>query len=174
MDEIDLRVRSDIERFGWHVALVPPDADEAGAAPTPGWGFTIGLLESFHHSELAVFGLDLEPTLELLNTLGARVRGGHSFAPDREYDAIFSGYPCAFRRIAPVWRETFFGNAAWHYKSPEVALLQCFWPDAHGEFPWQPGFDASLRAQQPLLYEARPEHALSPALLAALEREGAL
>ena len=49
-DEIDLRVRADIERHGWHVVIVPPEGD------SPGWAHTIGLFARYQHSELLVFG----------------------------------------------------------------------------------------------------------------------
>ena len=72
------------------------------------------------------------------------------------------------------WVPTFLGNAAWFYRSPDFPVLQCFWPDAQGRFPWDPACDPDWRQDQPLLYEADRERALSPALIADLEREGAL
>jgi hypothetical protein len=45
-DEVDQRVSLDIERHGWHVVLVPPEAD------SPGWAHSIGLWQRFEHPEL--------------------------------------------------------------------------------------------------------------------------
>lgn len=168
MDEVERRVREDIRRFGWHVVKVMGDEH------APGWAYTIGLLERFDHPELAVFGLDLDSMHELLNHAGALVGTGRRFETDREYDGVLEGLPCAVRAVAPRWTPVFFGNASWHYGREALPLLQCFWPDRGGRFPWQTGFDAALRDLQPRLFEAEVDAALSTRVADTLRREGAL
>jgi len=168
MDEVERRVREDIRRFGWHVVKVM--GDEHG----PGWAYTIGLLERFEHPELAVFGLDLDTMHELLNHAAALVGTGRRFEAGRDYGGVLEGLPCAIRTVDPRWTDVFFGNAAWHYERPDPPLLQCFWPDAAGRFPWQEGFDAGLGALQPRLFEPEVGSALSEAFAGVLRREGAL
>lgn len=168
LDDLDRRVRDDIERHGWHVVKVVADED------APAWAYTIGLGQTQQHPELAIFGMELDAMHAFLNHLGALVCAGRRFESGQEYEGIFEGMRCAFRAVAPRWLDVFFGNAAWHYRSAEVPILQCLWPDESGLLPWEPGFDESWREVQPLLHEAELERALAPRLAAVLRREGAL
>ena len=166
--DIDFRVRADIARFGWHLVLIPPDHG------TSGWVHTIGLEQGFGHPELLVFGNDLAVLAPLLNALGERVRGGVKFSAGSEIEGVLQGLPIAFRAIVPKWIQPFLGNAAWHYQRERVAVLQCFWPDASGRFPWQPEVDPDWRDDQPQLFEQETHRALSERMIAALRADGAL
>ena len=171
-EEGDLRVRSDVERYGWHVALVPPDRPED--PHSIGWGFTIGLCERFRHPEMALFGMDLRATHQLLNRTGVAVRKGWRLEPGSTYTGLLERYDCAVRSIEPRWHSIFFGNAQWYYRGDTFSMLQLFWPDESQRFPWQEGFAAQWLGDQPLLYLQDEGAALSPALRDALKREGAL
>jgi Domain of unknown function (DUF4262) len=167
-DEVEQRVRADIERHGWHVALVPPEAD------APGWGHSIGLWERFQHPELLVFGSEPHQLASLLNALGERVRGGRRFAAGETDAGVLAGLPFAFRAVAPRWTQVFLGNAAWHYRSEVFATLQGFWPDRAGRFPWDADCTPEVAAEQPQLSFAALHEALPERLLATLRRDGAL
>jgi hypothetical protein len=166
-DDIEARVARDIAEYGWHVVKVMGD-DEA-----PGWAYTIGLHERLAHPELAVFGMELEPMHQVLNHVAALVGTGRRFEPG-EHEGVFEGLPCALRPVAPRWLPVFFGNAEWHYKGRPFSILQLFWPDAGGRFPWEPGFAASWRVRQPLLFHPQIAEALDARLAQTLRREGAL
>jgi Domain of unknown function (DUF4262) len=167
-DEVDERVQADIARHGWHVVLVPPEAD------SPGWAHSIGLWERFEHPELLVFGSEPRQLGALLNALGERVRGGRCFSAGELAPGILSGLPFAFRAVAPRWTNVFLGNVAWHYQSESVPALQGFWPDRSGRFPWDAGCAPEVAAEQPQLALAELHLALPDRLLATLRREGAL
>jgi hypothetical protein len=171
LDESDLRVRADIERYGWHVALVPPDEATPGAV---GWAFTIGLEQSLRHPELAVFGLDHELALGLLNRAADAVRRGWRFEPGATYDGLLEGYACAVREIDPRWYDVFLGNAQWHYQGNAFRALQLFWPDPAKRYPWEEGFAEAWRGDQPLLFHSAVGDALPAAMRESLQREGAL
>ena len=166
-DDIEARVRADIDQHGWHVVKVMGD-DHA-----PAWAYTIGLHETLGHPELAMFGMPVDDLHRALNHMGGLVRAGRTFEPG-EYDGVFEDLPCAVRPVAPRWLDVFFGNAAWHYRDADVPLRQCFWPDSGGHFPWQDGFDATWRHDQPLLFHESVDEALSEKLAETLRREGAL
>ena len=172
MDELNARVRQDIEQHGWHVGKI------AGDDYAPAWAFTIGLAERYQHAEVIAFGLELEVMHTLLNRIGSLVRGGRSFAPSagepiREPD-VLQGLECSFRPVATRWREVFAGNIGWYYRERSWELVQCFWPDPESRFPWEPGFDSGLAAHQPKLYEPDEAHALAPGLAKVLRDEGTL
>jgi hypothetical protein len=167
-DEIELRVRADIERSGWHVVILPPEGG------TPGWMHTIGLQERFDHPELIVFGSDLERLGPLVNHLGERVRAGERYAEAADVEGILTDQPLAFRPVVGKWTSAFLGNAAWHYRSETVPTIQCFWPDPGGRFPWEPEADPTWRDDQPLLFEEQTHRALSERMIDVLRREGAL
>jgi hypothetical protein len=172
LDEEDLRVRSDIARYGWHVALVPPDRPEDPRSI--GWGFTIGLTERFGHPEIALFGMEQRATHQILNRSAVAVRKGWRLEPGDAYAGLLEGYECAVRSIERRWHAIFFGNAQWYYRGDAFSMLQLFWPDEARRFPWQEGFATAWRSDQPLLYLLDEDAALSASLRAALRREGAL
>jgi hypothetical protein len=167
-DEIELRVRADIERHGWHVVIVPPDTD------SPGWAHSIGLFERYAHPELLVFGSEPQQLAALVNALGARVRAGRRFAAGEDARDILDAFPFAFRPVAARWTGVFLGNAAWHYRREDFPVLQGFWPDRAARFPWDAGCAAEAAAEQPLLAHAELHLALPERLLASLRRDGAL
>ncbi len=167
-DEQRERVEHDIATTGWHLVMVPPEQG------TPGWAHTIGLTQRYAHPELIIFGPDLEQIGPLANHLGAGVRGGRTFEPDTDEDGILQGNRLAFRSVAPKWVPIFLGNAAWHYERENLAVLQAFWPDPGGSFPWEEGADPSWSDDQPRLASANTVEALSESMIDVLRREGAL
>lgn len=167
-DEIERRVRADISVHGWHVAKI--EGDER----VPPWAFTIGFADTFGHPEVLAAGMALEQLHALLNRIGDLLRAGNRFAPDERVHDILERFPCAFKTVHAHWHQPFAGNAAWHHREGRLALLQCFWPDAEGRFPWEEGFPDDLKPLQPLLYEATAERALAPGVRATLEAEGVL
>lgn len=168
MDEPDLRVRSDIDQYGWHVAKI------AGDEQAPPWAFTIGLEHSFEHPEVIVFGMELDLLHGLLNHIGEQVKRGRQFEPDERAAGILAQNPPVFRAVAERWLGPFVGNAAWFYRERSFRVLQCFWPDAGGSLPWEPEFDSDWKSRQPLLYVEDEQEALGEALSAVLRAEGAL
>ena len=131
MDEAELRVRSDVDTYGWHVAKIGGD-DRA-----PPWAFTIGLEQSFGHPEVLVFGMELELLHALLNQIGELVKHGRSFDPGERADGLLEQNPPEFRSVDPRWQGAFTGNAAWFYRERSFRVLQCFWPDSTGRMPWR-------------------------------------
>lgn len=167
-DDVEQRVRGDIARHGWHVVIVPPEDD------APGWAHSIGLTERWDHPELLVFGSAPQQLGALVNALGQRVRSGHAFVAGEELEGVLDALPFAIRAVAPRWVPTFLGNAAWHYRREDLPVLQGFWPDRNGHFPWQAECLPEVASEQPQLAHDAIHLALSDRMLAALRREGAL
>lgn len=57
--------------------------------------------------------------------------------------------PCQFRLVDKRYYGTLFGYASWYHEGNDFPMLQCIWPDAAGNFPGQPDFDADLLYAQP-------------------------
>lgn len=109
----------------------------------------IHLYEEFHHPEIVIFGLDPVIMHRLINDVGNQVRNGARYSDGEVSCELLEGYPCAFRLVNPLrYRET-RGWAVWFYGSADFPVLQLFWPDKKSGFPWESGFDESLRVKQP-------------------------
>ena len=91
----DRKLASDVEEFGWHVALIPED--EEG----PAFAFSIGLFRKFGHPEVVVFGLGIEAMHEIVNLIGEEVRRGRRFSGGRKCLGDHRGIRCQILRGRP-------------------------------------------------------------------------
>ncbi len=167
-DPLAKQIRADVEERGFHLGVIPPEGG------TPGWAFTIGLVERFAHPELLAFAPNPEFLQRLVGTLAQRVRRGDRFEAGRAYAAVLADREVALRPVERKWYAPFLGNVAWHYGGESFPALQCFWPDRAGRFPWDEDFDPKWRDAQPLLYLRETHRALSERLIGVLRKEGAL
>ena len=85
----DRKVITDVEEFGWHVAMIPEDDGGAGFA------FSIGLYKNFNHPEIVIIGLGIETMHGMINVIGEEVREGRPFAPSG-FSGIMSGAAVVF------------------------------------------------------------------------------
>jgi hypothetical protein len=141
----DRKLLSDVEEFGWHVALIPED-DEG-----PAFAFTVGLYRTFGHPEVIVFGLGIQAMHGIVNVIGEEVRQGRRFSQGEAASGIIEGFDVRFRVVSAEHYAEYLGTASWYYKGTDYPSLQCVWPDRLGNFPWDSDFPESLRARQPLL-----------------------
>ena len=139
------RIRADIDAYGWHLIKVAPDVEG------PGFAYSIGLHESFGHAEVIIFGLPLDVMHTMINTVGEEVRRGIGFGDGSVSDEVLEGRPVRFRAVRPVHFGEFVGQAAEYYGLDGFAVLQCYWPDTSGRFPWQPGCSRIVVESQPSL-----------------------
>jgi hypothetical protein len=149
MSAPDKKVLEDIQRFGWHVVSVFAQADEE----EPGWAFSIGMFQTFAHPEVIIFGLPLDRCANIINEIGKAIRAGQRFESRKEYaDILAEPYMCAFRQVPDRQYGDYVGYALWFYERDGFPLLQCFWPDKHGNFPWDESCNEYVRKAQPLLF----------------------
>jgi hypothetical protein len=142
----DQKVLDNVAEYGWHVMKVLEQSD------TPAWAYSIGLYRTFKHPEIVVFGQELDLMHSMINSVGDDVRAGKTFLPDGRYPDLIEDYSCTFKPVQTIWYEAFFGFATWFYNGIEYPVLQCFWPDFEGRFPWEPDFSQHLSWAQPLLF----------------------
>lgn len=141
----DSQVRRDIEQYGWHVVLVLAQESE------PAFAYTIGLYESFRHAEVIIFGLSLDLMHDILNVIGKAIRAGMVFASGTESSAILDGYHCAFRAVSAQWYPKYMGVALDYYSTTTFPVVQCFWPNKDGLYPWDERISAAWSRRQPVL-----------------------
>jgi hypothetical protein len=111
------------------------------------------LFDSYRHPEIVIFGLDLDTMHKIINNIGDKVRVGSLFEPWNEYQDIFARCGCQFRPVDPSYYRDYLGWAIWFYKADPFPVLQCFWPDRQGRYPWDPVCDPGIITSQPLLFE---------------------
>lgn len=145
----DAKVLTDIQAVGWHAVGVFPREHEEG----PNWAFSIGLVYSFRHPEVILLGLPLQSCMSVLNVIGTEVKGGKRYEPGTAYsDILQEPYKCTFRQVHPSHYRNYVGYALWFYENDAFPLLQCFWPDKAGRYPWDEGCNGYVANSQPLLF----------------------
>ena len=158
-----------IDEFGWHVTNVAPLAGEEGNL----WSYSTGLFYHFHHPEILIFNESTDLRWSMINSIGERVRQGEKFEPGRGYaDIIGSGHYVQFRPVDVSHYKDWVNSAIWFYDNHPASfpLLQCFYPDMNGKFPWEPGCEQWAIDAQPQFF--KPKHNLGDlhALRAGLRR----
>jgi Domain of unknown function (DUF4262) len=136
----DPRVVSDIAEYGWHGVHVADSIDPHV------WSYSIGLLETWKHPELILFGLPFETAHQVIWDAIYDIERGVRFGPLDRWEVFKNGYEATFLPVDPRWLE-FMGQALRHYDD-DVGALQCAWPDRERRMPWEAGYDD---AAQPLL-----------------------
>ncbi|MCU1270527.1 MAG: hypothetical protein JWN74_1821 [Acidobacteriaceae bacterium] len=144
----DQKFLASIETFGWNVTNVFNKEGDTG----PEWSYSTGLFHSYAHPEIIIFGLELRNMRKIVNNVGSAVKNGSRFKPGSEYFDIFTKYGCQFRDVSVDHYRAYLGWAIWFYERDSFPVLQCFWPDREGRYPWDPACSAAVVAQQPLLF----------------------
>jgi hypothetical protein len=65
---------------------------------------------------------------------------------------VIEDFGCVLRPVLEKWYGPFLGMAGWYYRRRPFPVLQCFWPDPQGRYPWEAGFSGEPRFSQPLLH----------------------
>lgn len=133
-ENIVTKIRSDVQRFGWHCLSVHPREGETGSRFT----YTIGLSETFGHPEIMIFGLDNKVSHEILSDCVEMIRNVTTFRADVEYpDVIGDDYKVMFKAARRDCLPEYFGAAVRFYNDQDFRGLVMFWPDKQYCFPWQ-------------------------------------
>lgn len=137
---MDVETVRNIEKFGWS-AIDIRDSD----AP---FQYSVGLLQTFHHPEFLLYGLESAVCHAILSALVKQIRQGRSYADDGVgYVELESGsLRVGFRRIHSTQRPLYLGYAMGFARElgVELAAMQVFWPDRDDRLPFEAGCDAGV------------------------------
>jgi hypothetical protein len=138
-----------IDKFQWHVMSVAPRIDEEGES----FSYSTGLFMRFKRPEVILFGLDPDTSQHIINDVGKLVEAGNSYELDRDYAGIFAHeVKCRFRPVLPAHYKEYVNWSLWFYEQEQFPLVQCFWPDKNGHYPWEKECHPEVATCQPLLY----------------------
>jgi Domain of unknown function (DUF4262) len=146
------KVTQIVRRHGWYGMYVPDHE--------PPYMYTIGLMQSYDHPELIVFGHELDCSHALLSAVIRKIRKGQSFAGPSVAPVKLErgGDRFAFRRVHPSQHPVYLGFAGdcrEYMGLTRLKALQVFWHDEAGKFPFDVGcdkelFEHQLRLDRPL------------------------
>ena len=137
-----------IDDHGWTVTLVAPRTGEEGAC----FAYSAGLFLRFGQPEIVMFGLPLDTMHCIINSIGRQMKQGVRFIPERPYAKLLDKYPSQFKIVDITHYREHLGWTSWFYESYEYPVLQCFWPDSEGRFPWDLECREGTRKLQPFLF----------------------
>lgn len=140
------KILDDVEKYGFHVGIIPEDEY------LPGFAYTIGLFKTYKHPEIIVFGLNNEVMHRILNSLGEEIKSGKTFSPNKDYDNIISGFPIKLIEVKKEYYRDYFGYAGWFYDNKfDFPAYQLVWTDKEKKYPWESGFNENWKFKQPIL-----------------------
>lgn len=129
-----------------------------GSEREPQWAYSVGIPTTVPGApEVAIVGLDPDNMSEIIRTLVALLRKGCTFEAGCRYENVLRDVPVYFGQVNEKYYATLFGQCqAYHRANTALSMLQLVWPDLQGVFPWEDGFDETLRDRQPLFFEGVP------------------
>jgi hypothetical protein len=149
LSDLDAKVLTEIHTDGWQTTGVFAGKNDGGSD----WAYSIGLFHTLRHPEVILFGLPLDTCMKAVNVIGIDIKAGMSYQPGQSYSGILQlPHRCAFKEVAARHYREYVGYALWFYEDDPFPLLQCFWSDENGLFPWDDGCSDYARDAQPLLY----------------------
>jgi hypothetical protein len=154
--EFDQKFLKIIDEHGWHVLGVVPRAEDSGHA----WSYSTGLFYHYKHPEIIVINEPTDLRLSMINAIGDRVKAGETFEPGKGYSDIIRNFDVQFRPMHPSHYWDWLNCACWfHDNDPKTfPVLQCFYPDMQGKFPWERGCEQWAIDQQPMHDQPKPDN----------------
>jgi hypothetical protein len=145
---IEQQILADVDADGLHIEKVIPEKK------APGWAYSIGIHKTMKQPDIIIFGLRPATMEQLIENTAERMRGGVVYADGTEDDELLQGYTCMFKSVREIWYDVTVRHARWFYGGSSFPLLQLYWPDRNGKYPWDPKCQPEVRALQPRLHVA--------------------
>jgi Domain of unknown function (DUF4262) len=155
--EFDQKFLKIIDEHGWHVMSVAPRVEDESGGDL--WSYSTGLYYHYRHPEIIIFNEPTDLRHSMINAIGERVKAGEKFEPGKGYSDIIGNFDVQFRPMHPSHYWDWLNFACWFYDNDPKTfpVLQCFYPDMRGKYPWEPGCEQWAIDQQPLHDEPKPD-----------------
>ncbi len=146
---MDEEIAETVRKYGWFAANVNDHE--------PPFLYTIGLMQTCHHPEFIIFGLDDSNAHALFSGLIRDIRDGKSYGEPGVKVVNLNGneHRVGFRRVHPTQHPLYLGFAMGFVRNigrmGELEAMQVFWPDSAGRFPFEIGCDLAVYELQPHL-----------------------
>jgi hypothetical protein len=118
----------------------------------PPFSYTTGFLLK-GSPEFIIFSLPKDTAHDIFWHLFRRVSAGRTCEPGIRDDDVLGNHSAYLFKVADRYHADYLGWSRWFYGAKHINTLQVVWPDPHGIFPWEPGFDEEFRNDQPDLSE---------------------
>ncbi len=139
-------IRQAVDEYGWFAALFEKSPE------TPSFAYTIGFWRTFQQPEIILFGLPTDTMRDLLRQVADNIQAGLAPVAGADDQNVLGAGAVRFEMVDVSNVADYFGYGRWFYNYQPVPLLQMFWPDRAGCFPWETGADERVALQQPLLH----------------------
>jgi hypothetical protein len=147
LSSLDAKVLREIHTDGWQITGVLAREQEQG----PDFAYSIGFFHTMEHPEVILFGLPVETSMKAVNVIGLDIQSGLKFQTNRIYEGILKPpHLCCFKEVDSRYYREHVGYALWFYESDPFPMLQCFWSDQYGRFPWDKDCSPYAREAQPM------------------------
>jgi hypothetical protein len=143
--ELERRISTDIELYGWHVIKIQEDAYG------PSISYSIGLHHSFEHPEVLLIGFETEAAHFVINRIGDAIREGAVFHSGHFYSNLLENVDCYFTSVYSRFYKEYTGYAEQFYGGSNYTVMQCVYPTLSGIYPWQAEWPEQLKDTQPIL-----------------------
>ncbi|WP_327210464.1 DUF4262 domain-containing protein [Rhizobium leguminosarum] len=136
-DETDARLRryvdearAKLDKMDWLVQAV------GGGLGDPPFTYSVGL-SKYGHPEIAIVGFDPETCRQIINEAAYLVRDGADFRTPVLAANVIRNFDVAFRPVDAASSRSRCGAGKAILGVSEYPLVQLFFPDPSGAFPWQ-------------------------------------
>ena len=147
-DSSDLDTFRDIATVGCSILKIIPDEEDTDSFFD--YFYTIGFYLNLIHPELLIMGMS--HTGDMMNDLFSYVESGHSIGENHtvRYDLGQGEVKFVAKPVLERHFVDYLGYGCWFYRSlfskppcgtHKFPVLQLFWPDKRGYYPWDPQCD---------------------------------
>jgi hypothetical protein len=145
-------INENVSKYGWHAALIQASENE------PSFAYSIGFFKTYQQPEVIVFGLPHDLMHGMLCDYEKMLKSGSPPVPGERISSMLEGYDCIFKLIDKSHYRSYLGYGLWFNQGDQFPVLQCFWPDKQGFFPWEALCQTGIKKAQPLLFLPKPNH----------------
>jgi hypothetical protein len=145
LDDQEKSFVAQVLEHGWFRTNVFEDDDG------PGFSYTTGFWLGVKAPEIIVFSLKSEIAHAVLWDLYRAAAAGTVFPVGQRLSNVFGNIDAVFLPVAKPLYPEHLGWSRWFYGSDDWPCVQHVWPDAHGKFPWEAGYEVRFANSQPNL-----------------------